>query len=111
MLTLTDDEVEHYIDHPEEFALDLIRSGNRTGHIGKIDVVAPQIKPAKPAAKRGHYKKRAAKTPNWATNGDAGHKARGAAVKHAGTSKCAGCGKKMKVQGLGPHHKHCRSID
>jgi hypothetical protein len=66
-------------------------------------------KEVKPAGKRGRYKKRAAKakTPNWATNGDAGHKARGAAVKQSGTAKCEGCGKKMKVQGIGPHRRHC----
>jgi hypothetical protein len=63
----------------------------------------------KPATKRGTYKKRAAKehTPNWATNGNAGNKARGAAVKSTGTAKCEGCGKKFKVQGLGPHKRRC----
>lgn len=55
VVSLTDDEVERYIDHPELLALELIKSGNHTGHIGKIEVVAPSRKPAtatrKPAKK------------------------------------------------------------
>jgi hypothetical protein len=53
VLSLTDDEVEHYIAHPNELSLDLIKSGNRTGHIGRIPVVAPstKTKPEKPGKK------------------------------------------------------------
>jgi hypothetical protein len=99
VVTYSRAELEDFVKNPKPYLTDLRAVLNGSNK--------PPLKSH--AKTRGPYKKRAAKyhTPNWATNGNAGHKARGAAVKSTGTAKCEGCGKKFKVQGLGPHKRNC----